>query len=185
MFRIPEFNAQQYIIYCLPQRESQAYYQWKHEGEQLQPLHDLKCTACRRPSCDAGCALTHLSWKCWVMSSQYHLIMMSSRIRFAMGLVDGTSVWFSLVLAWGAMSWKAIRSIKRSTGMVWAAACAERQSEVARERGLERLSQLLPDGIPLWHLAHEMCPVKQCERVSECMWFYVMRTQKLASMLWS
>lgn len=107
-------------------------------GKQREPLHDLKCTACHRPHCDAWHTLSLLSWKCWVMTSQYHLIMMSSRIRFATGLVDGTSVWFSLVLAWGAMSWKAIRPIKRSTGMVWAAACAQRRSEVARERGWER-----------------------------------------------
>lgn len=106
--------------------------------------------------------LSHLFWNCWVMSSQYHLIMMSSGIRFAMRLVDGASVWFSLVLAWGAMSWKAIRSIKRSTGMAWAAAvCSglhretKREIKVARERGLDRLSQLLPDGVTLWNLAQD------------------------------
>lgn len=60
----------------------------------------------------------------WVTSSQYHLIMMSSRVRFVMRPTDWTSVWFSSVLGardGGAMSWKAIRSIKRSTGMARAA----------------------------------------------------------------
>lgn len=51
-----------------------------------------------------------------------------------MRLMDGTSVWFSLVLAWGAMSWKAIRSIKRSTGMVWAAmVCSSLRRQTKRE----------------------------------------------------
>lgn len=79
--------------------------------------------------------LIHLFLICWVTSIQYHLIMMWSRIRFATRLVDGTSIWFSLVLALGAMSWKAIRSIKRSTGMVRAPRCAAACSKrTKRER---------------------------------------------------
>lgn len=95
--------------------------------------------------------LSHLFWNCWVMSSQYHLIMMSSGIRFAMRLVDGASVWFSLVLAWGAMSWKAIRSIKRSTGMAWAAAvCSGLHRDKERDKGSkgERVGQI--ESTPAW-----------------------------------
>lgn len=123
---------------------------------------------------DGRRTLTHLFWDCWVMSSQYHLIMMSSRIWFSMRLVDGTSVWFSSVLAWGAMSWKAIRSIKRSTGMAWAAmVCSsrrretKREKEMVREKGLDRLSQLLADRVALWNLVQDICPVKQQKFVSE------------------
>lgn len=100
------------------------------------------------------------------MSSQYHLIMMSSRISFAMSLVERTLVWFSSVLAWGAMSWKAIRSIKRSNRMVWAAAVCtslhgdtRRVIQPARERALDRLSQLLADTVALWSRAQDICPV--------------------------
>ena len=112
---------------------------------------------------DERLVLTHLFWNCWVMSSQYHLIMMSSGIRFLMGLVDGTSVWFSLVLAWGAMSWKAIRSIKRSTGMAGAAMASsslrtETRRKIEGARGGDRSSQLLLDRVPPWNPARDICP---------------------------
>lgn len=110
-----------------------------------------------------GIMLTHLFSNRWVMSSQYHLIMMSSGIRFVMGPVDGTSVWFSLVLAWGAMSWKAIRSIKRSTGMAGAAMassslCTETRRKIGGARGGDRLSRLLLDRVPPWNPARDICP---------------------------
>lgn len=170
VFSIPQFSVQQCIIYCC------------HKD-----IFSENTMGCTPKESNLNPYMTRLSrgmpWRgMCAYSSVLELLSHEKSIspsydvkqnqEFTMMLADGTPVWFSLVLAWGAMSWKAIRSIKRSTGMRVCSSLrreTKRKTRVARERGLDRLSQLLPDRVPPWNLAQDICPVKRCKFVSGCL----------------
>lgn len=61
----PSFIVQQYTSHTHVVSE---------HNRQLEPSPDLHRTAGFRPGCDGIvlCVPTHLSWKCWLMSCQYH-----------------------------------------------------------------------------------------------------------------